>query len=326
MTIARSISSIFSTVAAAVLLASCSASSIPPSSAAPAGIGTSANRIASQLRYTRSWVAPDARHHDLLYISDLTNQVVSMYSWPEGKLKGQITGFFNPEGLCVDSVGNVWVTNDTGDGVHQITEYAHGETTPIANLIDNDGRTNACSIDPVTGDLAVANFFGATGLGSVSIYKNAQGTPLKYISPAIYYYYYCGYDNKGNFFVDGWSSGSTFGFAELPKGGTKLKTIELNHSITYPGGVQWDGKHMAVGDQYGPIYQFDIKGSNGKLVGTTPLNEEKQIVQFWVQGAKVIGPNEFGANVMIWNYPAGGTPIMTLTGPGIGATISKAKS
>jgi hypothetical protein len=99
----------------------------------------------------------------------------------------------------------------------------------------------------------------------------------------------------------------------------------LNHGISYPGGVQWDGKHVAVGDQYGPIYQFDIKGTKGTEVGSTPLNQETQIVQFWIQNGKVIGPNEHSANVMLWDYPAGGSPIKTLSGPGEGATVSLAK-
>ena len=59
---------------------------------------------------------------------------------------------------------------------------------------------------------------------------------------------------------------------------------------------------MAIGDQYGPIYQFAIRGNRGTEVGVTPLDQEKQIVQFWIQGGRVIGPNEYGANVMLWNW------------------------
>ncbi len=291
------------------------------------GFGVPANgaRVAPASRRS-SWVAPDAKRDDLLYISDLTDQVVSMYSYPRGRLKGQITGFFNPEGLCVDKSGNVWVVNDTSDGIHQITEYAHGGTTPIANLNDPNGNVNGCSIDPTSGDLAVTSFFGATGnQGSVSIYRGAKGGPVDFVAPNIYYYYYCGYDNKGNLFVDGLATGSAFAFAELPHGSIKFKNVVLNQSILYPGGVQWDGKHMAVGDQYGPIYQFAIRGNRGTEVGVTPLDQEKQIVQFWIQGGRVIGPNEYGANVMLWSYPAGGSPTKTLSGPGIGATVSLAR-
>ena len=155
------------------------------------GFGVPANgaRVAPASRRS-SWVAPDAKRDDLLYISDLTDQVVSMYSYPRGRLKGQITGFFNPEGLCVDKSGNVWVVNDTSDGIHQITEYAHGGTTPIANLNDPNGNVNGCSIDPTSGDLAVTSFFGATGnQGSVSIYRGAKGGPVDFVAPNIYYYY-----------------------------------------------------------------------------------------------------------------------------------------
>ncbi len=294
-----------------------------------------------------SWIAPEAKKGDLLYVSDLLAQVVDIYTYGHGfKLVGTLTGFFNPEGLCVDKAGDVWVVNDTSGGVHQITEYAHGGTTAIKNLVNPNGNVNGCSVDPKSGDLAVVNFWGPTeGAGGVSIYKNASGNPTSYTDPSIHWYYYCGYDNQGNLYVDGLSYGSSkFGFAELPRGGNAFTDIALNETIYLPGGVQWDGKYMAVGDQVAVkhgftsvIYQFSISGTTGTEVGLTLLSGSKQVAQFWIpkfgrskknpEGTTVIGPDQNGANTLFWDYPAGGSPTRTISGETspIGATVSLAK-
>ena len=138
---------------------------------------------------------PQAKGKNLIYISDLIAQVVDIYTYKGHQLVGTLTGFFNPEGLCVDAKGDVFVVNDTSDGVHQITEYAHGGTEPIANLINENGNVNGCSVNTRNGDLAVTNFWGPTEkAGGVSIYRHASGTPAFYTSSSIYYYYFCGYD------------------------------------------------------------------------------------------------------------------------------------
>jgi hypothetical protein len=294
-----------------------------------------------------SWMSPEARNQDLLYISDIEAQAVFVYSYRQGhKLVGTLTGFFNPEGLCVDHAGDVWVTNDTSEGVHQITEYAHGGTTPIANLNDPDGRANGCSVDPKTGDLAVADFWGPTEqIGNVAVYHHAAGTPVSYSNPNIYYYYYCAYDDKGNLFVDGETQGSVFGLGERVKGGNSLKFIPIDERIYLPGGVQWDGKYLAVGDQVAVkhnftsvIYQFALSGSGATEVGATILTGSSQVAQFWLpreasgrrhhEARRVIGPNQNGADTLFWDYPAGGNPTQTISGENspIGATISPART
>ncbi|HEY2554517.1 MAG TPA: hypothetical protein VGI15_04630, partial [Candidatus Cybelea sp.] len=233
--------------ACSALVAGCStaSNSVPPSP--PLG---GATRVLGNADRAASWVLPDAKKQDLLYVSDLEAQEVFIYAYRGKKLVGTLGGFFNPEGLCVDKKGNVWVTNDTSDGNHQVIEYAHGGTTPLQTLTDPDGRVNGCAVNPVTGDLAVTNFWGPTErAGGVSIYPHGGGSPAAYSDPNIYYYYYCGYDDKGDLFVDGLGYGSETGFAELPAGGSAFVDIALPETIYLPGGVQWDGQYMAVGDQ-----------------------------------------------------------------------------
>ena len=274
-----------------------------------------------------SWASPAAKSRDLLYISDLENQDVAFYSWPDLKPMGDITGFFNPEGLCVNKAGDVWVTNDTSLGVHQVTEYAHGATTPMNNLVDPDGSTLGCSVNFRNNELAVTNFFGPHGQGSVEFWKNSTGTPTSIIAPNIYYYWYCGYDDKGNLYTDGFSSGSSMSLAVRRRGRNKFETINIDvNPFWYPGGVQWDGKYLAVGDEYGPIYRYAIVGNKATEIDTVTLNDENEVPQFWIHGTTVIAPNSNGHNTEIYAYPAGGDPTATIAGNDpTGSTISPAR-
>ncbi len=324
----------------AAVLAACAANgtALGPS-VAPAG-STAVHGSAA-----RSWILPEAKRADLLYVSDLSAQVVDIYTYRGHKLVGTITGFFNPEGLCVDKAGDVYVTNDTSEGVYQITEYAHGSTMPLRTLNDPRGRANGCSVDPKTGDLAVADFWGPSeGIGNVAVYHHASGTPIAYSNPNIWYYYYCGYDDNGNLFVDGETQGSVFGLGEVPKGGDALKFVNVNETIYLPGGVQWDGKYLAVGDQVAvkhnftsTVYQFAINGRTGTEVSAMVLTDSSYVTQFWIPfvdasrrhkyGTRLIGPNQNGKSTMIWAYPAGGDPLQTISGETAptGVTVSLAK-
>ena len=127
--------------------------------------------------------------------------------------------------------------------------------------------------------------------------------------------YFAGYDSKGNLFVDGFNSNRAFALVELPKGSNSFESISLNQTIEFPGGVQWDGKHLAVEDQLtGNIYQFAISGSNGTLEGTTPLEGAGDAVAFWIQKPDVVAADAGNEDAEIWSYPGGGPPIKILTG------------
>jgi hypothetical protein len=283
---------------------------------------------------------PDAKMKNaLLYVSDEVTDDVYVYAYRDGdrvgKLVGTLTGFNVPAGECVDKAGDVFVTNSQGQNV---TEYAHGGTTPIATLNDLPGEyPYACSIDPTTGNLAVTNLFSVYGSGNIAIFPNAAGTPTIYSGAAFQDMYYAAYDNAGDLFFDATPSGSGyFQFGELPQGGNSLETVTLNQSIGFPGGVSWDGKYVAVGDQNSPaIYQFTVSGGVGTEVGSTQLTNASGILQFATprkapraknpQASTVIGPSCTANATGVWAYPAGGTPTKTLAGSGcpVAAVISK---
>jgi hypothetical protein len=269
-------------------------------------------------------MAPDAAGIDLLYVSDAGSNDVFVYAYPSGTLKGKLTGFGRPAGLCVDKAGDVFITDLTA---FRIVEYRHGAAKPVATLKDPGEEPGDCSVDPTTGNLAVTNISKPyTGAGDLLIYPKAKGPPKRYVDSAIEYYQFCGYDTKGNLFVDGMKSGD-FGLAELPKGQTAFTNITVNESIAYAGAVQWDGNAVAVGDyERNVIYRFSVSGNTGTEVGVTHLKGGLFPIGFWIEGSTVIGPNDEGANVMFWKYPLGGLHTKKIIGLRYpwGATVSLA--
>jgi hypothetical protein len=290
----------------------------------------------------------DHKSKDLLYISTANSTIgstdVTFFTYPAGKLVATIRGFSNPRGLCVDKSGNVFITNFSGADV---LEYPHGSTIPKRNIEDTGHGPYGCSVDPTSGNLAVANYCSGNpyGTGScsrgsaaaVTVFSDAKGQPKAYTNPAFENFFFCSYDGSGNLFVDGYGAVgySLFEFGEIPRGGTALKRITLNQMIEYPGGVQWDGQHIAVGDyRTGIIYQFAIKGSSGKETGSTTLTDGEGTNQFWIDGDKVIAAGYIYQSyydtqhfIGVWNYPAGGAPTQEISGYAnlYGIAVSPAK-
>jgi hypothetical protein len=274
----------------------------------------------------KSWMQPEALGDDLLYVTSFLNDTVYVYSYPTGALVGTLTGFNWPLGECVDGKGDVFIVNQQSSN---IIEYAHGGTTPIQTLSDTSYSPDGCSVDPLSGNLAVANAQGPGSrlFGNVAIFQNAAGNPTYYSDPNIYWYYFCGYDNNGNLFVDGNNESSPIPFAELPKGSSTFTDVALSKDIAHAGAIQWDGKHLAVGYggiDHNEIYQVSISGSSGTVVGTTELNIPRKAAitngaQFWVQGNVVIVPLEVKGDrhnrVGLWSYPAGGNIRKTILVP-----------
>lgn len=294
-------------IAAAAAIAGCAAAgTLAPSAGNP--------------QYARP--GSSAKAQSLLYVSSVLTDEVYVYSFTTQQLVQTLQGFKNPYGLCADTKGDVWVVDD---GAQQIVEFAHGATSAKATLQDPGEYPEGCAVDPVTGNLAVTNFYAASGNGSVAIYAHATGTPEIYSDATIVEYRFCSYDAHGNLFVDGANSASAFAFAELPKGSTSFKDITLGHSVEWPGGVQAAGKHVVIGDtDAGAIYL--VKGPSGNVKRTVQLGNSNYVNEFWIAGHTVVAANQDGGNVTYYSYPAGGTPTATIdVQEPFGVTVSAAK-
>ena len=261
-----------------------------------------------------SWMAHQAKGQNLLYASDNPRNNVYVFSYPEDKQLGTLTGFDSPVGECVDSADNVWIVNQLPA---EVIEYAHGGTTPIGTLSVPGQWPYGCAIDLATGNLAVTH-----DGNEVSIYQNAQGTPTTYTASNFISMHFCGYDNKSNLFAVGYDGGfgtGAWALAELPNGGNSLEPISLNQNVGQLSIVQWDGKYLAVGGvspyySHNPVtvYQVQVSGSQATVEGTTLLRSRSNspvFTQFWIQGKTIIQRSRDSRQIGMWRYPAGGDPV-----------------
>ncbi len=275
-----------------------------------------------------SWLSARAGSEDLLYLSDQLSSDVYIFSYPALEPVGTLTGFDFPEGLCSDKRGDVFVT-DLLD--REIFEYAHGGSKRIRTLRDG-GYPQGCSVDPSSGDLAVADYGSSATPGDVAVYQTARGTPVIYRDPTMISFDNCGYDDGGNLFADGQKYGNAPGLVELPMDADKLKDIEFKHSFDASGSVQWDGQHVAVmGNSPRSILRLAISRSKGEVVGRTILNSPKYPLSFRIESDRLMltyfPPHSKYAALGVWAYPGGGMAMKTIRGlAGVyGLTVSLAQ-
>ncbi len=264
-----------------------------------------------------SWVSPDVKNTDLVYISNYYASDVLTFTFPGGKAVGTIGNVGDPAGECTSSTskGNWWVV---ASGSDQVLEFAHGGTTPIATVSVSQGEPETCSLDPLTGDLAVA----ILGDGDVVIFKHGKGSGATY-NTGLEEISGVAYDPKGELFVDGTQSGSSSALLGRPKGAHSFETITLNQTINEGGSMQWYGKYLVIEDN-GALARFAIHGKTGTFQGSTPVGASAGF-SIAENDVAVVNPgNEDGD---IYSYPKGVIK-QTLSGNfdlPLGAVVSTAK-
>lgn len=320
------------TLGAAALLTACGGGT-PPAAAMPANAHaielTNAMGIVpvQRLRHRHSWIRPGAGKEWLLYVSDASSGTIDIYNYrvKARKLYGQITGLSFPYGQCTDAAGDVYVVDNT---TAEIYEYAHGGLTPIATAVDNYGYPIGCSVDPKTGNVAVANFnSSASGAGGIDVFAGGlNGSQSNYADASLFHFWPPGYDPNGNLFVQATDYSGAKYFAELS---VKHRKFALLSGLTvgFPGSVAWDGSYIAVTDQnyqYGyttMIYRVTVSGSTVTIVRGTQLTDDcypnydwMVAVQPFVTGTAHPGHAVVAGNLNcvneegFFNYANGGNP------------------
>jgi hypothetical protein len=249
---------------------------------------------------------------DLLYVAQADQDFAYIYSYPKGRLVRKITsGISGALGMCTDAAGNIYITSTLTPAV---VEYAHGAASPLATFYEDPGKggqPSGCSVDPTTGNLAVVNAIG----NLVGIFGDPKDEGTYYTISGMSAARFCGYDEKGNLFIDGarTSGGKGFVLAELAAGGKSLKKITLDKRIERPGAVAWDGNYVTVvgiNAASSVLYRVKILGTSATVVGTTLLGGEKTIAQSVIFDSNVIAPyavrGDYRNRVGAWNYPHGG--------------------
>jgi len=277
------------------------------------------------------------QNEDLLYLS--SGVWIYVYDLKGAVPPYMIGGLWGPSGMCVNSAGDIWVT-ESGSG--EVVRFLHGGTSVVSTLHDPKSRPLGCAVDRTTGNVAVSSSRGPQPFdpGDVAVFPRALDNPIIYRLPDLMFYFFCTYDDSGNLFVDGQDHNFDIVIAKLPKGGTRMSKLAvrgLPPNFHYPGGIFWDGQYLVVGDyDRGIIYRLKVTGPAASVVSSTRLLESSGLDQFFIGRLRygfntapvLVAPNNMTTTAMIWNYPAGGEPIQTLGNIPyfIGAVISSSVS
>lgn len=349
MKISRSATYAAGVLAAAGLLAACSGAGTQSTGYAPSGAaapmshtpsgmmplgkhgnfpGLTAFKAPLRVRtdHHKSWVSPDIKRAPrILFVSDYGVNDVYMFLMPDMKLKGTLTGFSGPQGMCTDSSGNIWITNTN---TSQIFQYSRTGTL-LKTLSDPNEYPVGCSVNRTNGDLAVSNIINTSGYpGNVTIYKNATGSGTPITNGNQYEYFFPAYDKDGNLYVDGFSNSFTFILSECPSGSSSCSTLNISGGTLYfPGGVNWDrvNDDLVVGDQEcGAVaascqYTMTISGSTATVTDSTSTPDynggacdvdQATLAPFsrYVAGGCINVGGSASSVAARWAYPAGGIP------------------
>jgi hypothetical protein len=313
---------------AAAMLAGCGGSQ-PPVGAL--GAMPQSPGIATHAERGGSWVLPEAKGEDLLYVSNGSSEV-DVYSYPKGSMVGLLSGFVGVDFMCVDGAGDIFIPTS---GLYEILKFAHGGTEPIATLSDPYGVAVACSVDHATGNLAVVNAYAAGSPGSVAVFPRAKGTPKLYRDPNVSLYKFCAYDGLGDLFLDGVGGPSHDEnvYAELRVGQKRFRALTLESPVEVQNGLQWEGTYLAVGsadytesDTNTYIYHVKVTGKTGTTIGTTTLIESGATANFFIQGSgAIVAGGVPDSDFKFFPYPGGGPPSKTFSQDNsVGVVVSNA--
>jgi len=198
-------------------------------------------------------------------------------------------------------------------GPDQITEYKVPKA-PIKTLSIPGSFPTSCAMD-ANGDLAVGIYDGTVSAmgGDVVIFKNASGSGTAYTTP-LDEEFFDGYDNQGNLFADGFGNDG-FELVELPKGSSTSEKITTSNTVEFPGSVQWDGTYLTVFDQdTSETYQYTVSGTTATLKNTVQFTGASDCAQTWIVKGLLYCGDAGNGDGEVFKYPAGGSPIATLTG------------
>jgi hypothetical protein len=276
---------------------------------------TAARTLGPLPRYAA--ILPDrhAKSKDFEYIINDYGTYASIFDYPKStKQIGMITNV-GGQGCTNVLYGYGKKTFWIIAGPDQIEEFKAPKKL-IKTLSDSVGNPSSCAMD-TNGDLAVGILYnpnGGPGGGDIIIFKNATGSGTVLTTP-LAEEYFCGYDNNGNLFFDGFTSGGKFALVELPKGTSTLETIATSNTVEFPGSVQWDGTYLTVTDQgTAEMYQYAVSGTTATLKGTVSLNGSSDCAQTWIAKGVVYCADAGFNNGSVYNYPAGGSAIAVFMG------------
>lgn len=269
----------------------------------------------------KSWMKASSSKALLYFDDDITNDTY-VYEYPSGKKVGTLTGFHDPQGMCVDQKGDVYIT-ESQFGL--LVEYAHGGTNAI-NIYERPGSgLNGCS---VSANREVA----ATGRNEVCIWKGgvAADSPkciegdesIGCIGLSTF-----GCDHDGNLIGLGTTSTGNTTACMIPVGKSTMEQLSTS-GIRFnfgPRGTAWDGKYITLAGVKGNgdvVQAATLSGSTLTGVGPEIQLDDASFMPgspfffgdqnvtaastMRATSATIANPRYPKGAADVWNYPKGG--------------------
>ncbi len=291
----------------------------------------------SPIRRSAVWQRSRTPSGGAAFVSDYNNNAVYVLN-ASGTVTATLTGFTNPEGLATDSAGDLYVANT---GAQNVVELAPPYTgPPLATFNDSGEYPGDVAVD-ANGNLAVTNLETTAGAaGNIVFYRAGSTSPTgSASSPTFTSPRFCAFDKYGDLALD---DNDQFNTGAVNIGGVvggingngTIVTLTTNNSITFPGGVQVSSSGQLavldqIGDGSGPaIYTYNAPTTLnlGSPASTTLLANDDDPAGFaFLPGSTlVLTVDAVFDSVLLYDYPAGGSPIKTEGGAPGGAPIGVA--
>jgi hypothetical protein len=232
--------------AAAAMLAGCGGSQ--PPIGAP-GVVTQSREIVTHAQRGGSYRATPP----LLYVANATytDDGVNVFH-AAGKDRNSLVtitdGVEDPAGVCIDSLGTLYVTNDPNSGPGWISEYPLGRTAPTTTITDGISTPAFCAIDG-KGNLWVTNI----GLDDVAEYPKGATKPKTILTNGLTRATGIAIDHQGNIYVGNLQTSDTSNVVVYAPG-SKSPSMTITDGITWPAGMCVDSK--------GTLYVTNLEQNN----------------------------------------------------------------
>jgi hypothetical protein len=290
-------------------------------------LGLDARLLALTNTSVRGYVAPGG--HPVIpnkkggaadvFISDAGTNTVYEYPATGGSPVETITGLNEPQGIAVDKAGNLYVANT---GTQQILVFPPNSTTPSLTISETSPSEYPVGVTTdQKGNIWVSNILSTLsppGAGDVAEFSS-NGTPIQSLScSAMQKYYFIAVDKNENVFVSGTQTTSGTGpeVVEFPAASSSC-TVLSSVVVKFPGGLQLTKKEDLIVDDQTALNAKTYKAPDfTKVLSTTTFRFAQDPVTIAiVSGDKDIWTaNAGGRDATEFAYPAGGNPILTISG------------
>ena len=167
-----------------------------------------------------------------LWVTDAgTNNV---YKCSAKKCKAVGSGWSEPQGLAIDSHGNVYVADTANSRIVELSKSG----AQVAILNDPGEYPAGVGVD-TNGNVGVTNICNSAscGQGNIVFYTAGSTNPTSTATGLLYRYYFGGYDSAGNFYNDGEDASGIVSIGVVASGGTTDNNTGITPP-TFPGGIE----------------------------------------------------------------------------------------